>query len=1123
VERQAAVERRIVSVLFADLVGFTALSERLDAEDVAGVQDAYFAIVRETIARHGGVLEKFIGDAAMAVFGVPRTREDDAERAVRAGLALAAAVEALGPRLGMEDAALLVRVGITTGEVAFAVDGLDAGRVTGDAVNVAARLQAAAPVGGVLVSEATALAVAETIEVGPTIALELKGKSEPVRVALAIGALAARSRERAMGGLHAVLVGRDADLRWLADQIAAVPRGASRSALISAPAGTGKSRFVTDAGAAALRDGTLDAVWTARLRAGGAPFEGLREICIAALRESGLWPPPGSPEGVTALGAVQAARLSEHLAATGGLVPTRSKVVAAALLDLITEGQPTGASTTGLADWLDGLDVLGAGKRVMWVMEDLHWAGTDLLAALAALEERLIPGRGSRLVLGTARPAFLAPAGGLQGGNLPAAERRELPPLPPEASLELVRALVGEALPAAVVEQIGLRSEGNPLFVEELLRTWVAAGTLEPDPEGRWRLTVPVAVVAVPATVQAIYAAQIDDLAPDARTVLRRASVAGRRFPAGALPDLDVSDPAPSVGRLVAAGAVTGPTMEELLGDVYAYRHALLRDAAYASLARTERARLHVALARWLEVVAGDRANQAAAQIGGHYAAAADAAPSLARIIAPDLDRDDAAGLAADWLERAGDAALAGSAPRAAHDLYQAAMRSAAPERRLMRARLVAHLGIATARTADLADSQALLHEAMELFRSLLGGPDRAAAREGLAEAADELARGWYDQIRFADARVLAEQSLAAIGAPVDPGPDLPAARLRMRAAIAEHAATDADTSEAIVAVAGEARAAGDRRLELTAMNLASSICLEIGLADPFGWEETAALARSLGEWGLVMDHLIDRALTLVDDHPAEALPLLQEAQELAEERGFTEQTGWIDYVRSEGLAVSGDLAGAEAAAERAIAVADRNGYARVAVRTYHVLVPVAAARGDLGPATRLAAFYAARDGTFPDSGYARVMRGAMQTFIAAAKGQPAVPLDLDARLAALAQVPANPSLLLAIERSIDEWIAVGQVVAARQALRAVESGAQSTGTSDLGRATIHLLAARIALAEGHRDAADDNARAALAAFRAIPAPWWMAKSLAMLVALGRANTAEAAELTSLRTRLGLV
>src|SRR3982751_6460036 len=157
------VERRIVTVLFADLVGFTALSERLDAEDVADVQDAYFDAVREAVARHGGLLEKFVGDAAMAVFGAPRVRDDDAERAVRAGLSLLAAVTRVGAALGLEQGALRLRVGVNSGEVVYGAGTAERGPVTGDAVNVAARLQAAADPGSVVVGELTALTVADAV------------------------------------------------------------------------------------------------------------------------------------------------------------------------------------------------------------------------------------------------------------------------------------------------------------------------------------------------------------------------------------------------------------------------------------------------------------------------------------------------------------------------------------------------------------------------------------------------------------------------------------------------------------------------------------------------------------------------------------------------------------------------------------------------------------------------------------------------------------------------------------------------------------------------------------------------------------------------------------------------
>ncbi|HEY3524191.1 MAG TPA: adenylate/guanylate cyclase domain-containing protein, partial [Candidatus Limnocylindrales bacterium] len=244
-----AVERRIVSVLFADLVGFTPLSERLDAEDVATIQNAYFDVVRETIGRYGGQLEKFIGDAAMAVFGVPRSRDDDAERAVRAGLALTSAVAQLGARLGLEEDELRLRVGVNTGEVVHAVGGPDAGRVTGDTVNTAARLQAAAPAGTVLLGEDAALAVAEAIEVGAVRSLELKGKAAPVRAFDATAVRPHRSREIAMGSLRAPTIGREEELERLSGRIGEVVAASSPSSerwLLIAPPGVGKTRLVDE-------------------------------------------------------------------------------------------------------------------------------------------------------------------------------------------------------------------------------------------------------------------------------------------------------------------------------------------------------------------------------------------------------------------------------------------------------------------------------------------------------------------------------------------------------------------------------------------------------------------------------------------------------------------------------------------------------------------------------------------------------------------------------------------------------------------------------------------------------------------------------------------------------------
>ncbi len=496
-----AVERRIVTVLFADLVGFTSLSERLDAEDVSIVQDAYFETVRETIGRHGGVLEKFVGDAAMAVFGAPRAADDDAERAVSAGLALVAAVERLSVEVGLGEGTLRLRVGVNSGEAVYGEATAERGPVTGDTVNVAARLQAAADPGSVVVGDVTALAVGELAELEPLAPLELKGKAEPVRAFRVAGLYPVRSRERALGDLHAPLIGRGAEL----DRLLAGLGSSPSPVLVVAPPGVGKSRLLAELATAAETRGA--AVLRAQLRPDVLfPFEAVAQL----VRESGF---DGS---------------ADQLRQTG-LSEARSEVVAEALSAVLSPTATEAAAEDReqlFAAWLDGLDALASDAPLLWLVEDVHWASTDFLAFLSRSVER---GR-DRLVVATGRPSLLE----LAPDWCETADLLHLPPLPHTDVAALVQALVGPVLPTELVHAVAARSGGNALFVEELLRAWIGTGVLVRD-GGSWRLTVVPEEVGLPPTVQVIYAAQLDDLAPPARNAARRASVAGRRFPLDAL------------------------------------------------------------------------------------------------------------------------------------------------------------------------------------------------------------------------------------------------------------------------------------------------------------------------------------------------------------------------------------------------------------------------------------------------------------------------------------------------------------------------------------------------------------------------------------------------------------
>ena len=761
-----AFERRIVTVLFADLVGFTTLSEQFDAEDVAAIQDRYFAAVRETIGLYGGRLEKFIGDAAMAVFGVPVARDDDAERAVRAGLALIHAVQVLGAELGLDDDVLRLRVGINSGEAVVAGAGVDEGRVTGDTVNTAARLQTAAPPGGVLIGGSAALAVAGVADLGEQQLLELKGKAEPVAARLVTGVRPEPSRELAMGALRAPTVGRAAELAELATALERVRGGSVERWLVVAPPGVGKSRLLREAGDMAGAKADV-AIWRARARPGTAsPFE-----TIVGLLRAALDPVQTRSEADKLI----RARLTD-----GGVPSARAQVVAELCSALAWPGAPGQVQQHSddrdalFSAWLDGLDALAGGAAQVWFVEDVHWAGGDVLAFLDLAGSRQATASVGRLVIASARPSLLETrpewaaddrAGGrhvLHLGTLEASGAREL-----------IGALVGDALPAALIERIVERSDGNCLFIEELLRTWVSVGTLVANgadgadgvdgPNGArgWRLAVAADDVPLPQSVQAIYAAQLDDLPPDARRLARRASVSGRRFPVRALEALDAA--AEGLEPLRRRELVTGPLDEPLLGDAFSYRHALLRDAGYASLARSERARLHARLARWLEQAAGESSSEVAGQIGAHYAAALESAPALSASIDDWLDREQARSLAAKWFERAGQAALAISAHDAARQLLRRAIDLTRETEKLDAARRWARLGDATAYAADMSEGAADYERARELYASALASERTAEAIDGLARATASLANVNYQQLRFAESRDLADRTLTEL------------------------------------------------------------------------------------------------------------------------------------------------------------------------------------------------------------------------------------------------------------------------------------------------------------------------------------------------------------------------
>jgi class 3 adenylate cyclase len=1108
---ERALERKIVSVLFCDLEGFTTLSEGLDAEDVVTVQDAYFAAVEDTVGRYGGRLEKYIGDAAVAVFGVPRLRDDDAERAVRAGLALATAVDHLNARLGLDETVLRLRVGVNTGEVVQTEGGPERGPVTGDTVNVAARLQGEARPGGVLVGETTALAVEGSIELEPAGALELKGKAEPVRAWHAVAARPEAAREHAMGALRAPILGREQELVRLREELES-SRATPRRVVLVAPPGVGKTRLVNEFASSQQ----TAALARARLRPDLlAPYESVGQLLLSALGTSAR---------------DQAAALLRDRLSSAGAAAARAQAVVEETLSVVwpdpsgsSRDRDLGAEREGrFAAWVEALDALAAGEPSLWIVEDVHWAGGDLLAFLDFAGRQRT--RAGRLVLATSRPSLLesAPEWCLAEATI------HLPPLSPTSAADLVRALVEDSLPAELVARIAERSDGNPLFIEELLRTWISVGTLQ-ETENGWQLTDDASSVALPPTVQAIYGAQLDDLPPNARAAARRASVAGRRFPLAALDLLGVPEAEESVSVLERRALVTGPHPDVLAGPSYAYRHALLRDAGYASLARAERALLHVRLAAWLEMAAGERRGQAAELIARHYTAAVESAPALGKEVAPGLDRTEAARLAAHWFELGAEAALELAAHETARSLLGRSLELTAADAVLDEARRRLRLGEIAATSADMDEGAAELARARELFAGVLqDGADetRERARAGYARATASLGWIYNEQVAFDRAERLAAETLAEIGDVEDPD----TGRLILLRAVSILYGTDElerplqDVRRALAI----AEAAGDRELELDSLVTLTRYEVDAGQAGPEKLRSVERLSRERGRWASAASTMRTEAMLLLETQPREAEAALHRAVELCRARGLQEELAWADYSRAELGLATGDWDAAVTAGLRAIELAERNAYRRPLIRTWYVLMPIAAARGDAALLRRAFEFSLEFRPSFPavPAPWARVMSTAADLrFLAHGwKRTAAYEVDEEACLPAFDDWGGVPSWHAAAEEVVGSWLKAGAHERARRALDLALAGSARAGRpSELWLAVERLLRARLLLAEaGPAEEIVQAAREAADRLRPLPARWWSAKAIRLLDQLGEAPRELVAEAEAIEHSLKL-
>ncbi|MDX6327154.1 MAG: hypothetical protein QOK15_3508 [Nocardioidaceae bacterium] len=619
-------ERKVVTVLFCDLVGFTSASESADPEDVQARLWAYHSMLRTEIERYGGTVEKFIGDAVMAVFGAPAAHEDDVERAVRAGLRIVEATEELNHRQAGLD--LQVRLGINTGEALVNLSARPErgeGFVSGDVVNTASRLQGAAPVDGVAVGLRTYEATKQVFDYLELPPARLKGKADPVRLFHARAALSRFGTD--LTRRHTTpLVGREIDLALLKGAFDKALSGPSLQLVtVVGEPGVGKSRLVAEL--FHHIDALPDLV---RFRQGhclpygeGITFWAIGEIVKA---EAGVLDSDDPDSAASKLEQVLARLIDD---------PTERSWFLDRLSPLLGLSTTSGSREETFTAWRRFLEAAAVENPTVCVIEDLHWADEALLGFIEHLAEwsQGVP----LLVVCTARPELYEKHSNW-GAGLRNAIPISLSPLSEMESTKLVSALLGRAvLPAETQNLVVERSGGNPLYAEEFVRMLSDRGFLD-DPG---RLTVNPEELSFPTSVQAIIAARLDTLPPERKAVLQDAAVIGKVFWAGAVADLgnrSSHDVAADLHELSKKELIRPSRTTTVAGEAeFSFWHAFIRDVAYNGIPRPGRGNRHAAAARWIEDTAGDRVEEYAEILAHHYLTAAQLAEATASGDAEDL------------------------------------------------------------------------------------------------------------------------------------------------------------------------------------------------------------------------------------------------------------------------------------------------------------------------------------------------------------------------------------------------------------------------------------------------------------------------------------------------------
>lgn len=912
-ENASREERKVISILFCDLVGFTAASEAMDPEDVKARLRPYHAKVRDVIHSHGGTVEKFVGDAVMAVFGAPVAHEDDAERAVRTGLRILEALE----ELNRADAKLelQVRIGINTGEAVVALGAhpeFGDVFVTGDVVNTASRLQAVAPINGVAVSESTFRRTERVFSYAPREPTSVKGKVEPLAMWQPL-APQARYGSDVPRPYVTPMVGRDLERSLLIGTFERVvkQRTCQLVTLIGEP-GVGKSRLCAE-----LADYVEHRPDLVRWRQGrnlpygeGIAYWALGEIVKA---ECGILESDSADDASTKLDAVISTEEPDRAWLKQRLAP------------LVGAGGEPAAQEESFTAWLRFFEGLAAERPTVLVFEDLHWADNAMLAFLEHLAEwsNAVP----LLLLCTARPEFQE-RHRTWAAAVRNAQRVNLGPLTDEETAALIALLMQRAvLPAATQQTLLDRAGGNPLYAEEFVRLL-----------GDRRLLMgPAQDVPFPDSLQALIAARLDTLSEAHKSLLQDASVVGKVFWAGALVAMGRRQPRDveqALHELARKELVRPARTSSMQGErEYGFWHALVRDVCYAQIPRRARITRHRAAAAWIEAQTGERVDDLADVLAHHYVRALE----LARASGQEHDVAELETASRHYLALAGERALPIGVDSAEASFARAL--DLTPAGHPERARLLERWAQAARQQVRLAEAKTALEEAAAQYRAE-GAP--VASARALTSLASVLAAAGYqrqEQAATAEALRLLEAET--------PGPELVDAYAQLAGAHVRGAAF----AEAITAAEAALRLAAQLGLPEPAQALGQVGAARAYLGDPQGLDEMRrALALAI-EQGRARDAaILHNNLALVTweyQGPSAALDLCGEGIAFCERRGIAEVALFIAAMRLTLLAASGRSDDALAQVEPVVDLAQAASDATSLIEAWSVQLSLLGERGE--------------------------------------------------------------------------------------------------------------------------------------------------------------------------------